>query len=256
MAKLAFESRGQGHIIVLLHAFPLDRTMWAPQLDGLFDIARVIVPDCFGFGETLRPPGDWTIDQLADAVADTLEGIDEKVILGGLSMGGYVALAFARRHPGLLKGLILADTRAEPDGAEAKAGRAAMIELAERSGSAAVIEKMLPNMLSPNTLTEKPDAVATVRRIASRQDPKSIVAALVALRDRPDARPGLATIAVPTLVLVGEDDKITPPDAAKTLAAGIADSKLATIPNAGHLSHLENPAAFNAAIREFVQSHE
>jgi len=256
ISPLAYDARGIGPTLVLLHAFPLDRTMWTGQLKGLSSDCHVIVPDAFGFGGTPLPSEGWTIDGLADSVALLLDSIDqtEPVILGGLSMGGYVALAFARRHPQRLRGLILADTRAEPDSAEAKAGRAAMIELGLKSGSSAVIEKMLPNMLSPVSFAERPEVVATVRRIVSTQKPESIAAALGALRDRPDARPGLSTIKVPTLIIVGEDDKITPPDAARTLNSAISQSKLVIISGAGHLSHLEAPEAFNAAIREFVNS--
>ena len=165
-------------------------------------------------------------------------------------MGGYVALAFARRHPQRLRALILADTRAEPDSAEA--GRAKTAELAKAGGAAAVFEDAAAKQLSEYTRSHRPEVVAEARRIAARQSADGVVAALAALRDRPDARPGLGAIRVPTLVLVGSDDAITPPAAARVLADGIPGATLVSLPTAGHLSNLETPDAFTAAVRTYL----
>jgi pimeloyl-ACP methyl ester carboxylesterase len=253
-SSLAFGSAGDGPAVVLLHAFPYDRTLWRPQVEGLADGYRVVTVDLPGFGRTPVPAGGWTVDEAADAVADTLDGLGltEPVVVGGLSMGGYVALAVARRHPQRLRGLILADTRAEPDGDEAKAGRAKTMELARAKGAEAVFEDAIPKQLCEVTRDGRPAVVAEARQIAGRQSVEGIVAALAALRDRPDARPGLADIRVPTLVLVGEHDAITPLAAAEVLAKGIAGARLEVLPAAGHLSNLETPAVFTSAVRAFL----
>lgn len=253
LPPLVHTEAGRGRPLVLVHAFPLDRTMWRPQLDGLADVARVIAPDLPGFGGS--PPAEsWSIDDAADAVANLLDrhGIAEKVVLGGLSMGGYVALAFARRHAQRLAGLILADTRAEADGAEAKAGRDKTRTVALEQGTAAVFEGMKAKALGDTTRSRRPEVVETAAAIADRQPGASTAAAVLALRDRSDATPGLAAIAVPTLILVGSEDAITPQSAAQTMADKIPGAKLVELPEAGHLSNLETPDAFNASVRKFL----
>jgi 3-oxoadipate enol-lactonase len=248
---LAYDDTGSGLPLVLLHAFPQDRGMWQPQLAALADSARVIAPDLPGFGQS--PSAAFTIDGIADVVADFLDALAiPKAVVGGLSMGGYLAMAFARRHANRLAGLILADTRAEPDDDTGRANRDKAIALTREKGVAALFETMLPKVLSERTRDEKPDVVNLAKEIATRQSVEGVTAALAALRDRPDAHPGLAAIAVPTLVLVGEHDAITPPLAAATLAGQIRGSQLVHIPAAGHLSNLENPTAFNAAVKAFM----
>lgn len=248
---IGYDDSGSGPPLVLLHAFPLDRAMWQPQLAALSDVVRVIAPDFPGFGES--SPGAFTIESAADLVAEFLGAIGvQKAVVGGLSMGGYVALAFARRHADKLTGLILADTRAGVDDTSAKAGRTKSIELTREQGSAALFEGMVPKVLSDSTRDTKPEVVEQLKGIAAKQPPESVIAALVALRDRPDANPGLKDVAVPTLVLVGEHDGVTPPLASANLSAQIRGSKLVHIPGAGHLSNAENADAFNAAVREFL----
>ena len=240
--------------LVLLHAFPLDRTMWEPQLAGLAGKARILAVDLPGFGESPATPAPLTVDSAADAVADFLVtiGFAGRVVVGGLSMGGYVAMAFARRHPDRLAGLILADTKSEPDDDTARQGRAKMIALANEAGPASVIEQMLPRLLSESTRMEQPEVVDSVRQIASRQSAVAVVAALTALRDRPDATPGLDTVTVPTLILVGEHDSVTPPPLATSMGERVRGSRVVVIPGAGHLSNLENPEAFNTAVSAFL----
>ncbi len=252
---VAYLDRGEGPTLVLLHAFPQSSAMWRPQLEVLSDRFRVLAPDLPGFGKSGLVPG-WTVDSAADLLAEFLDAVEPSgsVVLGGLSMGGYLALAFARRHPGKLRGLILADTRAEPDGEEARANRDRMISFALEHGSAAVIDSMIGKMVSDKTRTERHGVVEDVKQIASGQRAEAIVAALEALRDRPDAVPGLKAISVPTLVIVGEDDVLTPPTLAKKLAEMIPGATLTILPEAGHLSNLEVPEKFNAAVREFLQN--
>jgi pimeloyl-ACP methyl ester carboxylesterase len=250
-ATLAHDDRGAGRPLVLLHAFPLDRRMWQPQLGPLAAVARVLTPDLPGFGDSPAPRGPFTIDSAADAVRDFLDAtkVTGRVVLGGLSMGGYIALAFARRYPARLAGLILADTRSEPDDAAGKAKRDELIALANSAGVSGVLDQMLPKMLAPPA---RPELVETVRTIAVGQSAATVAAALAALRDRPDATTSLGAITVPTLILVGEQDAITPPVMAQSLAGRIPGSRLVTIPGAGHLNNLENPDAFTTAVREFV----
>lgn len=254
-AWLTYLDAGQGPVVVLLHGFPLCSAMWRPQMRALQDNYRVIIPDLRGFGGSSPFGASPSLEQMADDVAGLLAAlkINEPVVLGGLSMGGYVALAVARKYPNRLRALVLADTRAEPDDAQGKANRDAMIAFAQANDARAVIDKMLPKLLAEHTLAARPDVVQEIRDMASAQSIEGIVGALKVLRDRPDARPGLAHIRVPALVLVGSDDALTPPAMAETLAAGIANAQLVTIPNAGHMSNLEEPAAFNTAAAAFLR---
>ena len=248
---IGYDDAGSGPPLVLLHAFPLDRTMWGPQSAGLASDARVLALDFPGFGES--PAAEFTIDGAAKVVSDFLVALNiPKAVIGGLSMGGYVALAFARNHADQLSGLILADTRAGVDDTNAKANRTKSIALVNEKGSAALFESMVPKVLSDSTRDAKPEVVERVKSIAAQQPAASVASALAALRDRPDANPGLKAVAVPTLVLVGEYDAVTPPLASANLAAQIRGSKLVHVPNAGHLSNIENPDVFNSAVRAFL----
>jgi pimeloyl-ACP methyl ester carboxylesterase len=252
--RLAYDDVGRGPPVVLIHAFPLCREMWAGQRAALAATHRVLTPDVFGFGQSELPAGGWTVDGLADALAGWLAGIGVTgpVAFGGLSMGGYVALAFARRHPGRVKGLILADTRAEADSAEAKAGRDASIEFVRRSGVAAQVEKMLPNLLGPFTQGHLPHVADEVRRIGAAQSVDGVTAALAALRDRPDSMADLDGFRFPALVVVGGEDRVTPPAAATAMAEKLRDVTTEVLPGAGHLANLEAPAAFNSALTRWL----
>ena len=247
-------SEGEGPPVVLLHAFPLDRGMWAGQVAALSGRYRVHAIDAFGFGGCELPAGGWGVESMADAVAGWVvsQKIPTPLVVCGLSMGGYVALAFARRHADYVRALVLADTRAEPDSDEARAGRDSAIAAVEAHGSVAQVEAMLPKVLGATTRAERPGVVSEFRRTGLSQDKAAVVAGLIALRDRPDARPGLAAINVPTLVIVGDEDTLTPPSAAEALAAGVRGAKLVVLPGAGHLSNLETPDAFNAAVLDFL----
>ena len=252
--KLAHDDVGQGLPVVFLHAFPLSRQMWRRQVEALASACRVIVPDLPGFGESPLLEGTPSVEAMADAVAGLLDerGVREPVVLGGLSMGGYVAFAFARKYPGRLRKLILCDTRAEPDDDTARANRDKMIELVSKKSVAAVVEQMLPKLLGPRTLAENPALVDEVKRIAGAQRPEGVVAALKALRDRPDSRPTLAQLRVPTLFVVGRDDALTPVEATRSMAGQVPGSTTVVIEEAGHLSNLEHPGAFADAVLAFL----
>jgi 3-oxoadipate enol-lactonase len=250
---LAFTDIGTGPPLVLLHAFPLDRGMWEPQWTALSGKLRIIAIDLPGFGGSAVDPG-FTVDTAADQVADLLDSLKlAKVALGGLSMGGYVALAFSRRHASRLTHLILADTRSEPDDAAGKENRTRLIKLTEEFGPSKVYEVMLPKVLTAGTQANKPKIVEFARVLAAKQTGPGVIGGLTALRDRPDATPDLVKIAVPTLIIVGEEDAITPPPLSEAMSKRIAGSTLVRIPEAGHLSNVENPAAFNNAIAGFLK---
>lgn len=250
------EDAGTGTPLVLLHAFPLSREMWQPQIDALRNDYRILAPDLRGFGGTGLFDGPPSIPQMADDVARLLDklGVVKPVVLGGLSMGGYVALAFARQYPARLRGLLLADTRAEPDTPEEKANREKLIAFARSHTAGEVFEQLLPKVIGDETRMQRAHVVETVRRIASAQTPSGIIAALQALRDRPDAVPFLGQIQVPTLVIVGSQDVLTPPTMAKNLVNGIPNARLAVINGAGHLANLEKPDEFNVAVRSLLKA--
>jgi len=240
---------GQGPVVVLLHAFPLTRAMWRPQVESLRDLYRVITPDLPGFGDSAL--GASSIEGFADAVAGLLDDkeVNEPVSLCGLSMGGYVAMAFARKYSHRLASLILADTKAGPDDAAGKAGRDKLIARVKTGDVAGVVEAMLPKLLGPEA---DPELADMVRALGSSQRPEGVAAALLALRDRPDALPGLAGVRVPTLVIVGQEDAITPPDEARKIAAAVPGAKLAMIEKAGHLANVEQVGAFNDVLLAFL----
>lgn len=251
---ISYDDAGTGPVVVLLHAFPLSRAMWAPQIEALADHYRILAPDLRGFGGSksfIDPP---SLDQVADDMAILLDElkITGPVVLGGLSMGGYAALAFARRHAGRLRGLILADTKAEADDAEGKANRDRLIAFAAEHTGRDVLEQMLPRLVAAETPARHPEVMDTLRHIAADQTPAGIIGALRAMRERPDSTPMLPSIAVPTLIVVGENDALTPPTVAASMAASIAGARLVRIPGAGHLSNLERPTEFNAAVRAFL----
>ncbi|HBI46119.1 MAG TPA: alpha/beta hydrolase [Planctomycetales bacterium] len=253
---VTFLEAGKGPLVLLLHAFPLSSAMWRQQIEALRNDCRVVAPDLRGFGSSPGFTGAPSVDQMADdavALLDELK-IQAPVVVGGLSMGGYVALAFARRHASRLRALVLADTQAGADDAAAAANRDKMIEFASKNPSPAVIDRMMPVALCANTRTKRPEVVGAVQRIASLQAPAGIVGALKALRDRPDATPMLKEITVPTLVIVGREDALTPPAVAEKLTANIRGARLVVLENAGHYSNLEQPERFNEAVRMFLAS--
>jgi pimeloyl-ACP methyl ester carboxylesterase len=253
--QMSFDDVGGGPVVVLLHAFPLSRKMWRLQVEALAPRFRCIAPDLRGFGGSVGFDGTPSVEQMADDVASLLdeERVPDRVVLGGLSMGGYAALAFARRHGDRLRGLFLADTKADPDDATARAGRDKSIAFMRDHTARDLIEQAMDRMLSSQTRERRPEVVEEVRAIAGEQTPAGITGALRALRDRPDARPSLGNITVPTLVIVGSDDALTPPARARELQASIVGARLVEIPGAGHLSNLEQPAAFTQALGAFLR---
>ncbi|HNV74832.1 MAG: alpha/beta fold hydrolase [Gemmatimonadetes bacterium] len=250
--EIGYDDMGSGDAVVFLHGFPHHRALWASQVAALVDRARCIAPDLRGFGESsVHPP--YSVDQYADDLAALLDSLRiERAVVCGLSMGGYVALAFWRRHRARVRALILMDTRAGNDSAEGRERRDQMIALARQRGSEAVADAMITGMVGKRTREKCPEVVDDVHRMLESAPVDGVVGALEALRDRPDSTATLETIDVPTLIVVGEDDVLTPPGEAMLLHAGIRGSTLEVIAGAGHVANVERPAAVNHVITEFL----
>jgi 3-oxoadipate enol-lactonase len=246
--------QGDGTPLVLLHAFPLHAGMWAPQVEALSGDRRVVAPDLLGFGGTEAPETmfRYTMPGYADLVAGLLDrlGLD-RVVLAGLSMGGYVAFAFLRQYPDRVAGLILADTRPGADTTQVYERRTDQQDQVARIGTTALIETLLAGLLCDHTRNERPEVVEQVRQLMANPA-AGYIGALEAMKHRPDAEAELAAIAVPTLVVVGEDDGLSPPDVARDMQERIPGARLAVLPRAGHLSNVEAPEEFNAAVAAFL----
>lgn len=253
---MGYEDSGSGLPLVLIHGFPLNRMIWEAQWEGLNKQARVIAPDLRGFGESEMVAGATLVSTYADDVREFLDaiGITEPAVICGLSMGGYVALAYMRRYPDHVAGLILANTKATPDSADGKAGRDKSIAVAQEQGSAAIAEGMLPKLFSPKTYESNPDVVARAKRIMSSATVPGIVGALGAMRDRPDSMSTLLESSTQTLIIAGADDALMPMAEQENMKQAARNSTLVVIPEAGHLSPMEQPDAFNHAVAEFLQA--
>jgi pimeloyl-ACP methyl ester carboxylesterase len=256
--ELAYVDRGNGPPILLVHGFPLDHTMWTPQIDALAEQHRVIAPDLRGFGQSplgnADPQIGISMEQYADDLAELLDSLleNEPIVLAGFSMGGYVAWQFARKHAARLRALIQLDTRAADDTEEVRAGRLKMAEHVAEWGSARVAEMMGPRLLAARTFETKPEVVAAVRRVVEQTSPASIAAAQRGMAARPDMTNFLPQINVPALVVVGSHDVISPPLEMKTIAAAIPSAEFVEIPNAGHMTTIENSDAVTAALTRFL----
>ncbi|HEY0715171.1 MAG TPA: alpha/beta fold hydrolase [Polyangia bacterium] len=233
---------------VLLHPFPFDRRYYGNLSGVLESRARTIVPDYRGGGGSPLD-GPFSIADLADDLAGILDHLQiDRAVVAGLSMGGYVALAFAAKYSRRLLGLVLADTRAGADSPETRAAREKSIELIRTKGVDAFIEAQIPRLVAPNAPAKVKDEV----RALATKNPDSLVALLTALRDRPDRTGELPSITCPTLVVVGTEDVITPPADAAAMATAISKAVLVELPDAGHLSSLEAPTPFAQAITGFL----
>ncbi len=246
--------RGAGAPVVFIHGFPLNHSMWARQVDELATGNHVIVPDLRGFGRSTVTDGTVTMAQQADDVAAILNelGIQQPVSLCGLSMGGYVAFEFLRKYRERVRSLILCDTKSAADTGEAAAGRRQMADRVLVDGAGFVAEAMLPKLLHPRTATAQPLLAESVREMILSTDPRGIAAAQRGMAERADATSLLSTINVPTLVLVGQEDAISPAAEMKKLADSIPQAEFHIVPDAGHMAPLENPAFVNAALRTFL----
>ena len=250
-AKTHFQDTGNGKdVVLLLHAFPLHSGMWSRQIAALSPRFRVIAPDYPGLGKSTPRPEPSTMEFLAEQVLEVLgsAGVD-RAIVAGLSMGGYLAFEIYRRRPGLFRGLALCDTKPGADTPEGAAGRETFARNALEKGLHWVADEMTPKLLKPH-----PDAAAVkeVRHLIGQGTPAGVAAAQRGMARRPDSTPTLAAITCPTLVVVGAEDTLTPPVEAGKMVAGIKGARLATIPGAGHLPNIENPAELDRVLLEFA----
>jgi pimeloyl-ACP methyl ester carboxylesterase len=245
---------GAGTPLVLLHAFPLDGRMWAPQVEALAGTYQVIVPDLRGFGAAR----DQAVEEagmglLAEDLARLLDdrGLD-RVVLGGLSLGGYVALEFMRRHADRVSGLVLLDTKAATDGDQARDARLEMAERVLAEGVGFVPEVMLPRLLGATTREHRPELVEKVAALIRDQTPEGVAGAQRGMAARAATTDVLAAIKVPTLVVTGEEDAVTGPEVGRDLAAGIPGARFLLVEEAGHLVNLEQPEIVNEALLDFL----
>ena len=246
---------GSGHPLMLVHGFPMDGRMWAPQEPVLGAGRKVLVPDLLGFGKTPLPVGACSLERQADALARfaTAHGA-HRLVVCGLSMGGYIALAFAEQFRERLVGLILADTRAGADTEAVRKARTLGAKRVREEGLAAVTEDLLGKLFHPHAQPRNGDLVNEVRALMLGQRPEAVAAALEAMRDRPSRESVLKHLECPVLVVVGEGDMMTPPEEARAMAALTSKARLLVMPEAGHLSNLEAPAAFNEGVASFLST--
>jgi 3-oxoadipate enol-lactonase len=253
--KFDYRDEGAGIPVIFIHAFPLNQSMWDEQFDALKRHCRVITIDLRGFGESDMPSGICSMDQMASDVRGLMYALDiDRAALAGLSMGGYVSLAFYRNYPETVRGLVLADTRASADTAEARERRFKSAEKAEREGPRAIADDMIPLLLGHSTVESQPHIVQRVRAMIEANSPEAIAAAQRGMAERRDSMSILAGIDFPTLILVGSEDTLTPVAEAEAMRNAIRGSRMEVIEGAGHLSNLEQPARFNSIVIEFLET--
>ena len=255
MAVVPLEHResGTGRPLVLLHAFPLSSAMWLEQREILGAHCRVITPDQRGFGGSPLGDDEPSLGECAEDVLALLDRLElETVVLGGLSMGGYVAMELLRRAPQRVSALLLADTKATADPPEAREGRLRTAETVERDGTGALAETMLPALLGATTLERRAAVAGRVRGLVSAAPAPAVAWASRAMAARPDSLETLRATDVPALVVVGEQDTLSPVAQAQEMVDALPQGRLAVVPEAGHLSAVEDPEAFGAVVTGFL----
>lgn len=255
--RLRYLESGAGWPVVLLHAFPLTADMWRPQLERVPDGWRFTAPDFPGFGKSSGfDGGAASVDRFASAINLFLDALEiDRAVIGGLSMGGYVAFALHRLVPARFTGIILANTRAQADSPEGVVARKKMCDLVRASGPSAVADQMLPKILGQTIRRDNPGTVSHVREMIESNSTQAIDDALQAMIQRPDSTPYLARISVPALIVYGEEDAVIPREDAELMDREIPRSLLVELPGAGHLSNLEAPDDFSRAVRDFLSAN-
>jgi len=251
--QMAYTDEGSGPAVVFVHGYPFNRTLWTEQVSALAASHRVVVPDLRGFGETDVGSSASTMSQLARDVKLLMDHLRiEKAFIGGLSMGGYVTLAFYKEFRERVSGLLLANTRAEQDSESAKASRQEQAEKALTEGMAGIADSMLPKLLTPETVSKKPELVKRIRDMMLKTDPKGAAAALLGMAGRDDSTTELPKISVPVLIIAGQDDALIPMQHSERMHQAIPGSRLAVIDHAAHVVNMEQADAFNHELLQFV----
>lgn len=251
--EIAYDEVGSGPAVLMLHGYPFNRSMWREQGDALRNHYRVIAPDLRGHGETTITPGPASMDEMARDIAALMEALGvARGTLCGLSMGGYVALAFYRLFPLRVRTLVLADTRAQADTEEGKQDREQQAEQVLREGMAGIADPLLPKLLARETLANRWEVVARVREMILNTKPEGAAAALRGMAQRTDQTSFLWRIIAPTLIIVGSEDRLTPPQEAAQMRCEIGGSRLAVIDGAAHVSNIERPEQFNQVLTSFL----
>lgn len=249
----SYEEAGTGPVVVFVHGFPMDHRIWVAQLAGLAGVCRVIAVDLKGFGKS-RGSEAFTIDSMADDLAVFLRAVKATpCVLVGLSMGGYISFSVALRHPEVLKGLVIVSSRASADAPQAREGRQKMAELAQREGSGAVADQMLPKVLGAATMAAGSEVVMRLREIMESCPPLTIANASFAMRDRADRTAELPSLAMPVLVVLGDQDGLIPVSVGQEMACACARGELAVVSGAGHMAPMESPEKVNAILGGFVE---
>ena len=240
--------------VVFIHGFPFSRRMWGPQLKALPRLYRAIAYDVRGHGDSDVGNGQYTVELFVDDLLGLFDHlVIDRAVVCGLSMGGYIALRAVERCPQRFRGLVLCDTRSEPDTNDARVARAETIKAVKLRGVRAFAEEFVKVVLAPHTLEANPSVVQKVKEMITATDPLGVCGTLLALAARTDTTPALPAMNLPALVLVGEHDVLTPPADAQALARALPDAELHVIPDTGHMSNLENPAAFNERLLGFLE---
>ena len=251
--QISYTDTGNGRPLVLIHGYPFNSSLWADQIPALSNGYRVIAPDLRGFGETDASQEPSTMNSLAADVARLMDHLEiPRATIGGLSMGGYVALAFYKQFTSRVRALVLADTRAQAETEEAKQTRAQQAEKALSEGMAGIADAMLPKLLTPETVSKHPEIVKRVRDMMLKTKPEGAAAALRGMAERDDQTELLPRISVPTLILVGAEDAITPVADSEKMHQAIAGSSLVVLDHAGHVSNIERARQFNDALLHFL----
>ena len=252
--QMAYTDTGVGRPIMLIHGYPFNRSLWNEQVAALSNSYRIITPDLRGFGESDSSPGPATMNRMAQDVAQLLDHLEiTRAVIGGLSMGGYVTLAFYKQFPSRVRALILADTRAQADTEEGKQTRAQQADKALSEGMAGIADAMLPKLLTPETVSKRPEIVKRVRDMMLKTKPEGAASALLGMAEREDQTELLPRITSPTLIVVGAEDALTPVADSEKMHNAIAGSRLVVLENAAHVSNLERTGEFNEALMNFLR---
>ena len=255
--NISYQDEGKGSPLIFIHAFPLSSAMWEPQIREFSKSHRVIALDLRGHGDSDASLWHFTLEDYIEDIRELMKylGVMQATFIG-LSMGGYILLALYRKYPEMVNKMVLADTRAQADSDEARGGRFAMAQLAYKKGSGAIADVMLSKLLGQTSLDTRKYLSEHLRSIIQKNPPSGIIVDLMAMAQRPDSTALLSTISCPTLVMVGEEDVATPPTESHYIKDRVRGAELVILPQAGHASNLEQPGAFNQAVRSFLEKSD